>query len=355
MESYNVAGMMSGTSFDGLDMVLCRFNREGDKWKYTITDCTTQPYTKKWKQEIEHAPQLSALQFILIHKEYGRFLGRSIKSFLKNRPVDLIASHGHTIFHQPEKKLSFQLGDGSALAANSGITTISDFRSLDTEMGGQGAPLVPIGDELLFGDYDFCLNIGGFANVSCNKDGKRIAWDICPVNIVLNRIVRQFGVDYDEGGNSGRIGKCDFKLLERLNNLPYYSQKPPKSLGREWIEDYVIPLTDKAGLNTYDLLRTLYEHAAVQIRKCFENTKNARILATGGGVFNDFLIERIEQQDITLIKPDNIIIKYKEALVFAFLGLLRHLGEENCLSSVTGASDNSCSGGEFIIKKWVKT
>lgn len=268
-----------------------------------------------------------------------------INQFTKahNLQAELVASHGHTIFHQPEKAFTFQLGHGASIAAETGITTVADFRSGDVALGGQGAPLVPVGDRLLFNDYNMCLNLGGFANISYEENHKRIAFDICPVNILLNDLAMRLGKQYDAGGALGRTGRVDDKLLSRLNHLDFYREKPPKSLGREWLDTYFIPLLDESTIPVKDKLHTLYEHIAIQIAGV--SKKNGRILITGGGTFNTFLLERIKEHiAVEMVIPADTIINYKEALIFAFLGLLRYLGEINCYASVTGAKRDSSTG-----------
>jgi anhydro-N-acetylmuramic acid kinase len=286
---------------------------------------------------------------LFLHKEYGTYLGNQLNEFLKNQHIKpmLVASHGHTIFHQPDKKLTFQLGDGNCIAAACGITTISDFRSMDVALGGQGAPLVPIGDELLFGEYDLCLNLGGFANISFRTDHKRIAFDICPVNFVLNLLAASLGEEYDAEGCIAAAGKIDQKLLNTLNSLEYYRTPHPKSLGREWVENHVFSALEGSDLSIHDKMCTFVEHIALQCGNIINPASRTgmKLLVTGGGAHNDFLVKQIARHsNVHIVVPDKLTIDYKEALIFAFLGLLRLLGKVNCLSSVTGASRDSCGG-----------
>jgi anhydro-N-acetylmuramic acid kinase len=344
---YLVAGMMSGTSLDGMDLILSRFYKGTGHWRFTIEKALTIDYTGNWKERLEHAAGLDAETFIMLHQEYGRFIGAGISQFLMEHGLsaELIASHGHTIFHQPGKGLTFQLGDGASVASQCNLTTVSDFRTLDVALGGQGAPLVPVGDELLFPQYRYCLNLGGFANISCNRDGKRIAWDICPVNIVLNTLARELGQDYDAFGKSGRQGLPNIDLISELNKLAFYSITGPKSLGREWVETMYMPVLSKFNIPLEDLMRSVYEHTAIQIGRCMNRPGEGEALVTGGGAFNTFLMERISEQTcIRLVIPDTQLVKFKEALIFAFLGLLRFRNETNCLASVTGAKKDSSSG-----------
>ena len=344
---YLVVGMMSGTSLDGIDLILSRFHKRPDRWHFTIEKALTIDYSGDWKKRLELAAGLDAETFIMLHQEYGRFIGASISRFLSEQGLsaDLIASHGHTIFHQPGKGLTYQLGEGASIASQCKLTTVSDFRTLDVALGGQGAPLVPVGDALLFPQYRYCLNLGGFANISCNRDGRRIAWDICPVNIVLNTLSRRSGQDYDLGGKAGRQGLPNDDLISELNNLGFYSVTGPKSLGREWVETTYMPVLEKYDIPLEDLMRSVYEHTAIQIGKCMNSPGAGEALVTGGGAFNTFLMERIsDRARVRLVIPDDRLVKFKEALIFAFLGLLRFRNEINCLASVTGARKDSSSG-----------
>jgi len=348
---YLVVGMMSGTSLDGLDLVLCRFRKEGENWQFRVEKAATIEYTAEWKARLNDAFGLSAPDLLQLHCHYGRFIGNNISEFLSGftEPVDLVASHGHTVFHQPEQGFTFQLGEGSALASGCNLLTVSDFRTMDVALGGQGAPLVPIGDELLFGEYRYCLNLGGFANVSTNKTGLRVACDICPVNIVANNLAMRAGFEFDNEGEMGSRGDVEASLVTALNNLGFYSRKGPKSLGREWVENEFMPVIQSYNIPLESLIRSAYEHMAVQIAAYVNEYGTGNMLVTGGGAFNTFLIGLIKSKtEVHLIIPDEGIVKFKEAIIFAFLGLLRYREEINCLASVTGASRNSSSGAIHI-------
>lgn len=350
METYNALGIMSGTSLDGLDLALCRFTLSGKQWAHTLDKATTIPYPEFWFRRLEQAHTLDAHSFLMLHKEFGRYMGEQVNAFLKDstRP-ELIASHGHTIFHAPPQGLTFQMGDGAALAAECGITTVCDFRSLDVALGGQGAPLVPTGDEILFGNYDFCLNLGGFANISFRKNNQRIAYDICPVNSLLNPLSRKLGLPFDRDGKAGRTGKIIDELLAALNSPPYYQTPPPKSLGREWLEKNILPHINTEAYSIPDLLRTVYQHAAGQISIHLSGDPSTKVLVTGGGAYNRFLLDLIRANTrCTIVLPDDLLIQFKEALIFAFLGVLRMRNEINCLASVTGARKDSSSGCVWI-------
>lgn len=345
-------GLMSGTSVDGLDVCCASFDCVDGKWSFTIDCARGYDYSPELKDLLSRKVQdMPAREFIAFHSEYGHWLGRRVNDFMEEFGVrpDIIASHGSTVFHQPEQGIMFQIGDGAAIAAETGIPTVSDFRRLDIMLGGQGAPLVPIGDKLLFGEYDYCLNIGGFSNISYfDKGGDRVAFDISPVNYVINRYCRSVGLEMDRDGEIASRGKVSKALLEKLNSLEYYARPYPKSLAREWVEANIFPALDNCGLSMEDMLRTFYEHCAVQFAAVVESGKS--ILATGGGAYNKFLIERLRGlSGCKIIIPENAIVEFKEALIFAFLGVLYMCGIPSCLRSVTGARQDNIGGMLFKI------
>ncbi len=338
---------MSGTSLDGLDMVYVHFWPEGEKWNYNILHADSVPYTKEWQEKLRGSYYQTAEGITALHAEYGRYLGERVKAFAEKHQlttVDFVASHGHTVFHRPDLGYNLQIGCGAHLHAAAGFNVICDFRTLDVAFGGQGAPLVPIGDKLLFGEHDYCLNIGGFANVSFdNEAGKRIAYDLCPANYCLNRLMRTRGQEYDNNGETARAGKVNQPLFEALNALEYYHRPAPKSLAQEWVDSNVMPLVAQCNDAFENIVATLTEHAAYQIARPFK--RGSRVLVTGGGAYNSYLLERAAfYNHFTWVKPDATTINFKEALIFAFLGLRRIEGLSNCLRSVTGASHDVLSG-----------
>lgn len=350
MQSYVSIGVMSGSSLDGLDLVACRFTFD-QSWKFEIVKAVTLPYSHKWVTKLSTANELNALDFAFLNNDFGKFIGKQVAEFCSDLPQkpDLVSSHGHTVFHQPENRLTVQIGNGASIAAYSGLRTACDFRTLDVALKGQGAPLVPIGDELLFGDYDFCLNLGGIANVSFREDTERKAFDICPANMGFNQFIKEFGYEYDLDGNLGRSGNVQEELLVLLNGIEFYQQKGPKSLGREWFEKEFLPLIHSFQLETADVLRTLYEHVSDQLSLAIEPFPKGQVLITGGGAHNVFLIELFsEKTKHKTIVPSSQIIDFKEAIIFAFLGVLRLREEPNCLMSVTGA-DHDHSGGVIYL------
>ncbi|MDR1739187.1 MAG: anhydro-N-acetylmuramic acid kinase [Bacteroidales bacterium] len=401
MSNYKVIGVMSGTSLDGLDLAYCEFSERDGRWSFEIKQAETIPYSTEWKERLQSATGLSGLELSLLSTDYGHYTGKCIKEFIHkhNLQPDFAAVHGHTVFHQPTRGLTLQIGNGAAVAAESGLMTVCDFRTTDVALGGQGAPLVPIGDRLLFSKYDYCLNLGGIANISyeapipakvskeisknsymqgmCNftipelsydnedigklcktqqmavfRGFHRTAFDICPCNMPLNYLANLAGIDFDKDGELARKGSLQEDLLTKLNALNYYQQAPPKSLGVEWFEKYFKPLL-KTEYSTNDLLKTVCEHIAIQISQVIDQTIDSvpqkSLLITGGGALNTYLIERITAHTKAIVtQASKELINYKEALIFAFLGVLRVQQKPNALASVTGAAKDNCGGAIYL-------
>lgn len=350
-KKYRVIGVMSGTSLDGIDLVLAEFQFD-NSWQFKIVHSTTIDYDDKWKTMLKNLVSYSLDKLSEIDQDYTSYLAQVILNFLKNynkKNIDAVCAHGHTALHQPEKKVTYQIGNLPILAKLLNETVVCDFRVQDVELGGQGAPLVPIGDKLLFSEYDFCLNLGGFANISTEINSERIAYDICPVNIVLNYYVNKLGVDYDDEGQIASTGEVNNTLLNQLNELDFYKENYPKSLGLEWVTKNIFPLIDAFEMKIEDILRTVVEHVAIQLALEINKKNNASVLITGGGVYNRFLIKRLQKQtNNKIIIPNNDLVEFKEALIFGFLGVLKLRGEINTLKSVTGASKNHSSGKIFL-------
>jgi len=343
---FHAIGLMSGTSLDGLDLCYSRFSENAGKWDFEILKAETFPYPEIWENKLRNAFYLSSQELLELNSEYGFYLGEKTKEFIEKKKIEkieVISSHGHTVFHQPEKKFTLQIGDGRAIKIITGIPVVYDFRSQDVLMGGNGAPLVPIGDELLFSGFDACLNLGGFSNISFRKDKKRIAFDICPVNSILNEYAQKLGRKYDENGVIAQNGIPDEMLLHQLNQLNFYQQDPPKSLGTEWLNEHIFPLLSEKAPET--VLATFTKHIAVQISEVFRKNNLKKILITGGGAYNSYLIELLKElSDSGIIIPEKNIIEFKEALIFAFMGVLKINGKINVLSSATGSFEDHCSG-----------
>jgi anhydro-N-acetylmuramic acid kinase len=343
MKIYNVIGLMSGTSLDGLDIAYIQFWHQNNHWNYKIKEAITLKYSEIWKNKLVNAPNLTGEKLTQLDIEYGHYLGKSTSNFINKikEPIDLVASHGHTIFHNPKAGYTLQIGNGNALVSHLNCQVIYDFRPLDIALGGQGAPLVPIGDQLLFSEYDGCLNLGGFANISIRET--KTAWDICPFNIVLNALSQRVEMDFDEGGFLASQGEINHELLKNLEGLNYYKKQQPKSLGREWVEKEIMPLLNSFD-NTSNLLRTIAEHFALRL-SCDLATINGRIIVTGGGAKNNFILDRLKQLTKSeIIIPQDVLIDYKEALIFGLMGLLRHLQLPNINGKITGSKQNIISG-----------
>ena len=348
---FNVIGVMSGTSLDGIDLVYATFNYN-DVWHFEIIHSETIEYDKEWHRILKNLVSYSSEGLQQIDKDYTIYLSNVIKNFIQKnhlKNLDAICSHGHTALHQPNKKLTYQIGNLPNIASLLKNKVVCDFRVQDVEFGGQGAPLVPIGDRLLFSEYHYCINLGGFANVSYEFKNQRIAFDICPINIVLNYYVKQLGFDFDDEGKIASTGKVNNTLLEQLNALDFYKETPPKSLGLEWVNSHIFPLIDSFNLEVKDILRTFVEHVAIQIANTIGSDNQKSVLITGGGAYNNFFIERLKQHSKNkIVIPSKTIVEFKEALIFAFLGVLKLRGEINCLQSVTGANKDHSSGKIYL-------
>lgn len=359
---YKAIGIMSGSSLDGLDMVYVQFHETGGKWTYDLQYSHCFNYSSEWRRQLESAINLSALEYQLLHTAYGYYIGQKVNEFIEtnglHHKVDMVASHGHTTFHLPGQRTTSQIGDGAAIAAETGLPVISDLRALDVALGGQGAPIVPVGEKLLLGNYSYFLNLGGIANLSVNNPEKYLAFDVCPANRVLNMLVREMGKEFDESGAIAATGTVHPPLLDELNGLEYYSMASPKSLSNDFGTDVVYPMIQQFDLSTQDELRTFTEHIALQIKGAIASVTtpvpigDKMLLVTGGGTFNHFLVERIsehlKEDNVAVAVPEEKLVNYKEALIMALLGVLRWREEYNVLSSVTGAIKNSINGALWM-------
>jgi anhydro-N-acetylmuramic acid kinase len=347
-EKFNIIGVMSGTSLDGIDLAHLNFEIKNGKWNFQILECETIGYSQKWIDQLKIAVGFSELELLKLNTDYTLLLGTIISDFIdkyKIGNIDAVCSHGHTILHQPRKGITLQIGNLPEIATLCKQKVVCDFRVQDVELGGQGAPLVPIGDQILFSDYDYCLNLGGFSNVSFEENGNRIAFDISPVNTVLNFYANQLGLDYDDKGKISRTGTVNSELLNELNQLDFYQKKYPKSLGFEFVKEIILPLIETYPIAIEDKMNTFTEHIAIQIALALPNKKN-NLFVTGGGAYNDFMIERIQFHlpETKIVIPETKIIEFKEALIFGLLGVLKLRNEINSLSSVTGANKDHSSG-----------
>ena len=354
-EKYNIIGVMSGTSLDGIDLAHLNFEIINGKWNFQILECETIGYSQKWIDQLKIAVGFSELELQKLNVDYTLLLGTIISDFInkyKIENIDAVCSHGHTILHQPQNGFTLQIGNLPEIAALSKQKVVCNFRVQDVKLGGQGAPLVPIGDRILFSDYDYCLNLGGFSNISFEENGKRIAFDISPVNTVLNFYANQLGLDYDDKGKNSRTGNVNLKLLNELNRLDFYKKKYPKSLGFEFVKETILPLIESYPIAIEDKMNTFTEHIAIQIALVFPKKEN-NLFITGGGAYNDFMIERVQfyLPETKIVIPERKIIEFKEALIFGLIGVLKLRNEINILSSVTGAKMDHSSGEIYDFKQ----
>lgn len=344
---HNIIGLMSGTSLDGIDVAYCSFDRDSNQ--YSISHCESIPYSKTWQKKLKNAHTLNAYDLSKLDSDLASHFAIVIKQFIEDKnitDVDAIASHGHTVFHQPKNKFTLQIANPAIISALVNLMVIGDFRSADVALGGQGAPLVPIGDRDLFSTYKNRINLGGFANISFEKEDKTYAFDVCPANMALNEIANTFDLNYDSGGLIAEKGMLIEALLNQLNDLDYYKANYPKSLGIEWYINTFKPVLDNFKCSNEDKLRTLVEHISTQVCKVLIK---GSVLISGGGAHNAFLVERIRANcSNEIILPESTIIDFKEAIIFAYLGHLRMKNKTNVLSSVTGASEDHCAGSIHI-------
>ncbi len=354
-EKFNIIGVMSGTSLDGIDLAHLKFEIINGKWNFQILDCETIGYSQKWIDQLKIAVGFSELDLLKLNTDYTLLLGIIISDFInkyKIETIDAVCSHGHTILHQPQNGVTLQIGNLPEIATLCKQKVVCDFRIQDVKLGGQGAPLVPIGDQILFSDYDYCLNLGGFSNISFVENGNRIAFDISPVNTVLNFYANQLGLDYDDKGKNSRTGNVNLELLNELNRLDFYKKKYPKSLGFEFVKETILPLIESYPIAIEDKMNTFTEHIAIQIALVLPKKEN-NLFITGGGAYNDFMIERVQFHlpETKIVIPERKIIEFKEALIFGLIGVLKLRNEINTLSSVTGAKMDHSSGEIYDFKQ----
>ena len=354
---YNVIGVMSGTSLDGVDLAHIQFQIKNDKWTFEILECETISYDSNWVTALKTAVDYTENQLIELNKNYTQLLASIISNFISKHRIeniDAVCSHGHTILHQPQNGFTLQIGNLPEIAELIQQKVVCDFRVQDVQLCGQGAPLVPIGDRILFAEYDYCMNLGGFSNISFEENNKRIAFDISAVNTVLNFYANKLDLNYDDKGQISRTGTTNPELLNELNALDFYQKKHPKSLGFEFVKEVILPIIESYPITIEDKLHTFTEHIAIQTAFAlnnFETPKNTSqtLFITGGGAYNDFLIDRIQFHlpQMKIIIPSPKILEFKEALIFALLGVLKMREEINTLQSVTGAVRDHSSGKIF--------
>lgn len=349
-KEFYALGLMSGTSLYGLDIAYVKFIFEKNKIiHFNFIETEHIPYEKNLRYQLHQAHLIPSIELLKLDVLYGKWLGQQVNLFkqkYKINKIDIVGSHGHTIFHQPQHGFTLQIGNGAHICSVSKENIVCDFRSENIAWGGQGAPLVPIGDEILFPEYNACLNLGGFANISFQyKEKNRIAFDICPVNFVLNHLSEKLGLPYDDKGNIASENKINKDLLNKLNQIHFYQEIGPKSLGREWVEKEIFPLIYNTCLSTKDLISTFTHHIAIQLAYIIKKYSLKNVLITGGGAYNNFLILSIKRlTNSNLVIPSPQLIDFKESLIFALLATLKVNNQINILSSVTGAKINNSSG-----------
>lgn len=352
--TYKAIGVMSGSSLDGLDIVYAQFKKINEKWSFKILSEALYPL-EKFEEQLHSARKLPLEKLNALDISFGKFIGNCIQDFrIKNhlKVIDIIASHGHTVYHFPEKGITKQIGCKQAIFEQTNIPCLNNLRQKDIDFGGNGAPIVPIGDWHLFSEYKYCLNIGGIANISIKTANKILAFDICTANQVLNYLASSKNKKYDKGGQMAKQGKLNQNLLKALNSIPFYLQKLPKSL------DNAFRLESIAILNQYaisieDKLYTYCHHIAYQITECLSiESKTETMLVTGGGAFNHFLCTIIANYlkplNINIKIPNKQLVENKEAMVMAFMGVLFLRKEVNCLASATGAKQDSICGEIYL-------
>jgi len=360
---YKVLGVMSGSSLDGLDLCISGFRQVENLWEGEIIASAAVSFPPHIYDRLGNARNLSALEITLLENEFTLFVAKALNENFNEHDFSLIGFHGHTVFHNPSEGYTLQIGNGSLLSAECNKPVVYDFRRTDVALGGQGAPLVPVGDALLFNQYGGCLNLGGIANLSViPKTGntqKLSGYDVCACNQLLNNFAKQIGLSYDDGGRLAKLGDTSAELLTYYNSIPWLALPYPKSLGNEYVAQHYIANAPK--LHPADGLATACDHIAQQISKAITDSGlQGEVLVTGGGAFNTFLIEEISKKLVQLNSNASLaisspeLIKFKEAHIFAFLGLLRCLEIENTWASVTGASKNAISGALVGINPYKK-
>ncbi len=360
--SYHAIGLMSGSSLDGLDIAYCHFDIKNDQIKWEILEAETLAYDEKWQLRLSELPNQSALHFAKTHTYYGHYTGELVNQFLTKHNIDpdFIASHGHTIYHYPNKLFTCQIGDGAAIAAKTGLPVICDFRSHDVALEGEGTPLAPTIDKYLFPEYRFLLNLGGIANITYQLKGEQIAFDITPCNQVLNSLSELLGLEYDHNGENAAKGELIVPLYNFLNQYPFYKREHPKSLDNQDIKTKYLAKVLSYEASIQDKLHTgckVFGHQIAQSILALQPNEDDKLLITGGGAYNSFLLQCLSdelKEKLIIVKPSNQIIEYKEALLMALLGVLRVENKENCFAQITKAQSNSIGGAIYQgIKKHI--
>ncbi len=351
-------GIMSGSSLDGLDIAHCviklnpqakspqDFRRE---MRFEIPEAKEVKFSTILQNALKSAPQLSISELAELDSRFGLWIGQQIVEHFDLTDIQFIASHGHTVLHNPARAYSLQIGSGAQIAAATQRPVICDFRNTDIALGGQGAPLAPMVEYYLFPQYSHFVNLGGIANLGIIQDDHIRGFDICVCNQALNHLAGHIGQDYDDRGKMAAQGRSIPSLLGQLNGLPYLKLPAPKSMSNEDVQNTILPILDNNGADTRDKLHTVTQHISYQIAQQLLGIHPTKILITGGGAYNDFLVHSIEQRlGHKIPRASDQVIRYKETLLMSLLGTLRWLKINNIAKSVTGAQRDSCSGAVYL-------
>ena len=339
----NIAGLMSGSSLDGVDIAIIHFEENGYFPSWKVLHTTTIPFDQNILHHLVNVTQMTGYELAVFDFQLGQYFGQCLQNFIQSIPttVDYISSHGHTVFHDPANGMTLQIGNGAAIAAATQLPVICQHRYMDIAFGGKGTPLVPIVEKYLYPDYDHFINLGGIANVSIHTKDTVIAYDSCPCNQVFNHYAQLLHHSFDDKGHLSRSGKVDQDLLMALEAIPFYHVSAPKSIDNSWIQSYVIPLMDSFDIAIVDRMATFTEHVSIQLHKAMSQDP---CLVTGGGAYHDYLLERCRQKGMQLVIPNDLQINFKESILMAYLGYLRILQLPATLPSVTGASQPTIAG-----------
>lgn len=352
-ETYTVTGLMSGSSLDGLDLAFCRFTRhEAGEWEGCILEARTVAFPPALLEDLRRLPAASALELVRTDTAFIRFCAGEVQQLIAGcgEKPGLIASHGHTVFHNPGAGYTLQIGNGGLLAGLTGIPVVSDFRTLDVGLGGQGAPLVPGAEKHLFPSYQACLNLGGIANLSFPQEAAARGFDVCPCNQLLDLVSSRRGLAFDRDGLLAEKGKVDPDLLQSLRAIPFHRKAGPKSLGNEEVRNIWFPVLAAFETEPEHVLATLCQYIALETAAALPAAgPTGRLLITGGGAFHPVLVRGINHACTgwETVVPEKTLISFKEAYCFAFLGLLRWRGENNTLAAVTGARHDAPGGALY--------
>jgi len=357
-KKYHAIGLMSGSSLDGIDLALTTFEVETQPkgelrvLHWEIEKSKTIPYPAQWVSDLQKAPEMSGLELSLLHSKLGNYFGQVVLEFSKetDSPIDYISSHGHTVFHYPQKKMTLQIGDGAAIAALTGIDVFDNFRLQDIAAGGEGAPLAPIVDAYLFPEIKYTLNLGGIANINIKTANGYLAYDLCGANQILNALSKEAGKEYDENGQIAAKGQIIPKLLRQANQWDYLRLAPPKSLDNRQVQNHTVRLFSSYPSPLEDRMFTAVHHIGYQIAASIHPHVGfvpEQLLITGGGALNTFLVSVIKEYlspNIEIIKAPDSLINFKECVLMGLLGLLNIYQLPTTLPSVTGAKWKTVGG-----------